>query len=94
VRDQILFCRRDPESARADLQRMLRQLKSRLPGPPKAGVYVSCIARGAALFGDKGVESGLIREELGAFPLVGFFANGEISRDRLYGHTGVLTLFT
>jgi small ligand-binding sensory domain FIST len=92
--DQILFCRRDPDSARADLQRMLRQLKARLPGPPKAGVYVSCIARGAALFGDRGVETGLIRDELGAFPLVGFFANGEISRDRLYGHTGVLTLFT
>jgi small ligand-binding sensory domain FIST len=92
--DQILFCRRDPESARADLQRMLRQLKARLARPPKAGVYVSCIARGAALFGDNGVESGLIREELGEFPLVGFFANGEISRDRLYGHTGVLTLFT
>jgi small ligand-binding sensory domain FIST len=92
--DLILFCRRDPDSARADLQRMLRQLKARLPGPPKAGVYVSCIARGAALFGDKGIETGLIREELGDFPLVGFFANGEISRDRLYGHTGVLTLFT
>lgn len=92
--DQILFCRRDPESARADLSRMLRQLKGRLPGPPKAGVYVSCIARGAALFGETGVETGLIRETLGDFPLVGFFANGEISRDRLYGHTGVLTLFT
>jgi small ligand-binding sensory domain FIST len=92
--DQILFCRRDPESARADMTRMLGQLKGRLPGPPKAGVYVSCIARGAALFGEKGVETGMIRETLGDFPLIGFFANGEISRDRLYGHTGVLTLFT
>jgi small ligand-binding sensory domain FIST len=92
--DLILFCRRDPESARADLVRMLRQLGSRLPGPPKAGIYVSCIARGAALFGEPGVETGLIRDTLGEFPLVGFFANGEISRDRLYGHTGVLTLFT
>jgi len=92
-RDQILFCRRDPESARADLVRMLKQLAGRLPGPPKAGIYVSCIARGAALFGERGVETGLIRETLGEFPLVGFFANGEISRDRLYGHTGVLTLF-
>jgi small ligand-binding sensory domain FIST len=26
-------------------------------------------------------------------PLVGFFCNGEISHDRLYGYTGVLTLF-
>ena len=92
--DTILFCRRDPESARRDMVRMVRQLAGRLNGPPKAGVYVSCVARGAALFGDAGVETGLIRETLGEFPLIGFFANGEISRDRLYGHTGVLTLFT
>ena len=92
--DKIVFCRRDRESARKDLVRMLRQLGDRLPGPPRAGVYVSCIARGMSLFGDPGVETGLIRETLGDFPLVGFFANGEISRDRLYGHTGVLTLFT
>jgi small ligand-binding sensory domain FIST len=92
--EPIVFCRRDPDSARADLARMLGQLKARLPGPPRAGLYVSCIARGTALFGEEGVETGLVRDVLGAFPLVGFFANGEISRDRLYGHTGVLTLFT
>lgn len=92
--DAILFCRRDPDSARRDMSRMIGQLAGRLQGPPKAGVYVSCIARGAALFGEEGVEAGLIREALGDFPLIGFFANGEISRDRLYGHTGVLTLFT
>jgi len=26
-------------------------------------------------------------------PLAGFFGNGEISRNLLYGYTGVLTLF-
>jgi small ligand-binding sensory domain FIST len=72
---------------------MVRQLGGRLSAPPKAGIYISCVARGAALFGDPGVETALIREGLGEFPLIGFFANGEISRDRLYGHTGVLTLF-
>lgn len=92
--DSILFCRRDPESAKADLDRMLKQLAGRLQGPPKAGIYVSCIARGAALFGEPGVETGLIHDQFGDIPLIGFFANGEISRDRLYGHTGVLTLFT
>jgi small ligand-binding sensory domain FIST len=92
--DPILFCRRDPESARHDMVRMVRQLAGRLAAPPKAGIYVSCVARGASLFGEPGVETGLIRDHLGDFPLVGFFANGEISRDRLYGHTGVLTLFT
>jgi small ligand-binding sensory domain FIST len=92
--DPILFCRRDPESARRDMVRMVSQLAGRLNAPPKAGIYVSCVARGAALFGDAGVETALIREGLGEFPLIGFFANGEISRDRVYGHTGVLTLFT
>ena len=92
--DPILFCRRDPESARRDMERMVRQLAGRIGGPPKAGVYVSCVARGANLFGEPGVETRLIRDTLGDFPLIGFFANGEISRDRLYGHTGVLTLFT
>jgi len=92
--DPIVFCRRDPESAKQDLTRMVRQLAGRLSGPPKAGVYVSCVARGISLFGEEGVEATVIRETLGEFPLVGFFANGEISRDRLYGHTGILTLFT
>ena len=92
--DAIVFCRRDPDSARQDMGRMLRQLGARLNEPPKAGIYVSCVARGAALFGEAGVETALIRDAFGDFPLVGFFANGEISRDRLYGHTGVLTLFT
>lgn len=92
--DPILFCRRDPASAKQDLTRMVKQLAGRLSGPPKAGVYVSCVARGVSLFGEEGVEAAVIREILGDFPLVGFFANGEISRDRLYGHTGILTLFT
>jgi small ligand-binding sensory domain FIST len=92
--DPILFCRRDPESAKQDLARMVKQLAGRLSGPPKAGVYVSCVARGVSLFGEEGVEAEVIREVLGDFPLIGFFANGEISRDRLYGHTGILTLFT
>jgi len=92
--EPILFCRRDPESAKQDLTRMVKQLAGRLSGPPKAGVYVSCVARGVSLFGEEGIETEVIRETLGDFPLIGFFANGEISRDRLYGHTGILTLFT
>ena len=44
------------------------QLKGRLPGPPKAGIYVSCIARGAALFGEPGVESGADPRDARRFP--------------------------
>ncbi len=91
--DPILFCRRDPETARHDMARMIRQLRGRLTGTTKAAVYVGCVARGVNLFGEEGVETGLLREAFGEVPLIGFFANGEISRDRLYGHTGVLTVF-
>ena len=47
----------------------------------------------AAAHGARAAELELMRETTGALPLVGFFCNGEISRDRLYGYTGVLTLF-
>lgn len=88
----ILFCKRDAQSAQIDLQRMLSQLQRRARGRPKAGLYFSCLGRGNSLFGqDRELE--IIREELGDFPLVGFFANGEISHNRLYGYTGVLSLF-
>ncbi|MGB5832616.1 MAG: FIST N-terminal domain-containing protein [Thiohalocapsa sp.] len=91
---ELMFCRRDADTAREDLSRMLAHLAARLSGPPRGGVYVSCLGRGKNLFGDDSEELKQIRDELGDFPLVGFYANGEISKDRLYGYTGVLTLFT
>jgi small ligand-binding sensory domain FIST len=46
------------------------------------------------MFGRRGAELGLIQAALGEVPLVGFFCNGEISHDRVYGYTGVLALFS
>ncbi|TDQ84312.1 small ligand-binding sensory domain FIST [Dongia mobilis] len=89
----IMFTRRDRAGAEADLARMLQRLKARLDRPVKGGLYVSCVARGPSLFGPHAVETGIIRQHLGDFPLTGFFANGEISHDRCYAYTGVLTLF-
>lgn len=91
--DSIMFCRRDGNTAREDLIRMLRDIRRHTPHPPKGGIYCSCIGRGRYLFGDESEELRIIQRELGDFPLVGFFASGEISRNRLYGYTGVLTLF-
>jgi small ligand-binding sensory domain FIST len=45
------------------------------------------------MFGGDSGELSLIERELGDVPLVGFFGFGEIAHDRLYGYTGVLTLF-
>lgn len=92
--DPIMFCRRDPNTAVEDLKRMLADLKRRAGGNPiKGGLYFSCVARGPNQFGPDSAELGMIRDELGDFPLAGLFANGEISNDRLYGYTGVLALF-
>jgi len=89
---ELVFCRRDRDAARADLSRIVGELKSAAP-KPRGALYFSCLARGEHMFGARGAELELIRRALGEVPLVGFFCNGEISRDRLYGYTGVLTLF-
>ena len=89
----IFFCRRDAESARADLVRMVEDLKRRAESPPRGAVYYSCVARGPNMFGPDSVELEAIQDAFGALPLGGFFCNGEISNDRLYGYTGVLSLF-
>jgi small ligand-binding sensory domain FIST len=57
-------------------------------------VYVSCVGRGGPHFGTPSAELQIVRHALGDVPLVGFFANGEIAHHRIYGYTGVLTVFT
>lgn len=89
----LLFCRRDGPSAWDDLKRMVRSLKRRADTPIRGALYYSCLGRGRQLFGEGSAELKTIQRELGEVPLVGFFANGEIARDQLYGYTGVLTLF-
>ena len=90
----LMFCRRDSASATEDMQRMLDAIRAGLPGEPRGALYYSCLGRGANLFGANSEELKMIRNSLGDVPLVGFFANGEICRNRLYGWTGVLTVFT
>lgn len=90
--DRVMFVRRDGASAIADLKRMASDLERRASGTPKAAFYFSCVARGPNLFGKGSVELKTIQGILGEQSLIGFFANGEISNNRLYGYTGVLTL--
>ena len=90
---EILFCKRDAASAREDLARILGEVKASMPAPARGGLYFSCLGRGEHMFGRRGAELEQVREALGEVPLAGFFCNGEISHDRLYGYTGVLTVF-
>lgn len=91
---QLMFCRRDGNSANQDMRRMLDEIKQALDGKtPKGGLYFSCLGRGRNQFGENSEEMKIIAEHLGEFPLIGFFANGEIFHGRLYGYTGVLSVF-
>ncbi len=94
VGDRLMFVRRDANAARKDMTRMLDGLVRRLDGRAiRGGIYVSCVGRGANMFGEAGVEAMMIHQALGDFPMIGFSAAGEICHDRLYTYTGVLTLF-
>ncbi len=91
--ERLMFVRREGNDAADDLVAMITRLKRRAGNHIRGAVYISCIARGPHMFGDKNAEMNLVRETLGDVPLIGFYANGEISNDRLYSYTGVLTLF-
>jgi small ligand-binding sensory domain FIST len=90
---RIRFYRRDGDCARADMMRVLNELRESLDSPPQAALYVSCAARGEHMFGSDNAEPGMLEAVFPGLPVAGFFAGGEISHDQLYSYTGVLTLF-
>jgi small ligand-binding sensory domain FIST len=92
--EPLFFVKRDGAAAQADLRRMLADLCARAQGRPIRGaLYHTCIARGEHMFGPDSAELKTIEASLGPVPLAGVFTDGEIYHDRLYGYTGVLTLF-
>jgi len=91
--DRVAFAKRDQESAIDDMRAMLADLAQRAGKPPRAALYHSCAARGPHMFDDDLSEIDLIRETFPDAPVIGVFGNGEISQGRVYGYTGVLTLF-
>jgi small ligand-binding sensory domain FIST len=96
VGDKAVFCTRDALAARKDLIRICTELRSEAEEEGleiQGALYFSCVARGENTFGEQGAELGIIQHNLGDVPLTGFYANGEIGRNKLYGYTGVLTIF-
>jgi small ligand-binding sensory domain FIST len=97
--ESIMFVHRDDETVRQDLSKTLLSLRERVKRDtgefkPKAALYVSCVARAFSEFdGDKECEMKLVREVIGDIPMAGFYAGGEICNARLYGYTGIITLF-
>ncbi len=101
--DHILFAHRDDSTIESELSSMLvnlrgRVIKERGIFEPQAGLYISCAGRIYSKFSEGkeeplSTEMALIKEIIGDVPMTGFYASGEISNNRLYGYTGVLTLF-
>jgi len=93
VGDRLMFVRRDGEGARRDMNRMLADVAQRSAGRKVlGGVYVSCLARGEAMFGTDDTETIMIKNSLGEFPMIGIIGHGEFCHDRIYSYTGVLAL--
>jgi len=92
LRQPIMFCRRDRAAAETDLAAMARRVRARVD-QVRGAIYVSCLARGPNTFESAEAEIAILQHALGDVPLIGFYANGEISHDRVYGYTGVLALF-
>ena len=92
MRQPILFCRRDRAAAETDLGQMAKRVRGRVD-QVRGAIYVSCLARGPNTFASADAEIAILQDALGNVPLIGFYANGEISHDRIYGYTGVLALF-
>jgi len=92
--EQLVLLGLDAAAARTDLIRVCTELRDELEAAgQKARLihYVSCVARGRALFGSTGVETALIAHNFGELPLIGFFAHGEIGQGRLRGYSAILT---
>ncbi|MDN3919558.1 FIST signal transduction protein [Roseateles violae] len=93
---RLSFCERNPEAARRDLLRICTELRGEAEdaGQTIAGaIFVSCAGRGGPHFGHPSAELQWVQHGLGAVPLVGFFAGGEIAHASLHGYTGVLSVF-
>ena len=97
---RLAFCQRNMPAARADLMRICAEIREELAPADSAqtvriagALYVSCSGRGGPHFGGDSAELRIVQHALGDVPLVGFFAGGEIAHARIYGYTGVLTVF-
>ncbi len=92
----VSFAYRNHKSAEIDIRAMLTRLKNKNDKLPSFGVYFNCSSRGEALYGRTNVDTQIIREILGEFPLIGFFGGYELAQMpqgvQLYTYTGVLVL--
>ena len=89
---------RDAEAADADLRALLARYRADTRDAPVGGALLfSCNGRGAHLFGTADHDPALVRSQLAAQGLAGFFAGGELGpvagRNHLHGYTASMLTF-
>ena len=93
----VQFHLRDAQSASEDLNVLLAADRAAHRHPPLGALLFSCCGRGQGLFGRPHHDATATAERLGAIPLAGFFAQGEIGpvggRNFLHGYTASMALF-
>lgn len=89
----VRLMRPDPAGSLARLGELARDLRARLGGKePSCGLYLSSRFRGRELFGPGVSELAVLREELGAIPLIGLVTDAEIFAGALHECAGILVL--
>jgi small ligand-binding sensory domain FIST len=89
---------RDAEAADADLRERLAGYRRDTRDAPAGGALLfSCNGRGASLFGTADHDPALVRQELAALGVAGFFAAGElgpvVGRNHLHAFTASVLAF-
>lgn len=94
----VQFQVRDAHSADEDLHALLAAPPLEVPSPPLGALLFSCCGRGKGLFGIPDHDASVLGQQLGAIPLAGFFAQGEVGpvggRNFLHGYTASIAIFS
>lgn len=93
----VQFQVRDAVGADKDLRLTVERAAAELPGRPAGALLFTCNGRGRRMFGVADHDASTIGDLLGAIPLAGFFAGGEIGpiagRNALHTFTASMALF-
>lgn len=95
----VQFHLRDAEAASEELNHLMAKDQMDFPqAPPLGGLLFSCNARGQRFFSEPHHDVNAVQNRLGAIPLAGFFAAGEIGpvagQNFIHGYTASVALFS
>ena len=94
----LTFAVCDANAARADLSGTMRDLARQMAGAaPQFGLLLSCAGRGMGLYGERDVDTRIVRERFPNVPFAGMFSTFEIGplgpRPAMHLYTSVVAMF-